>query len=493
MALIKKKYSLLIIILFIGIILRVYALSTESIWLDEGYSIVYAKLDFLQVVRVQDDIPPLYYLILHWWIQFFGDSEFSVRFPSVIFGLMSIFMAYKTACYLFNKNTGILCSLIVSLSVFQIHYSQEARNYSLTALLTLLSMYFFLIFLTDNRKSILASYILFSALLTYSHVYGWFIIISQNIYIFSLFLLSRKTYKIKYKKWILIQISLIIIFAPWIHTFIIRVFDVVPGYTFLKVPNITRTLFSTFIWFSGSKLLLIPFILLWMFSIISYEKIRGRIIWRDFFSSLACYRWQLRFISTRENYFLIVWLLTPIILPLIISRIYTPIYTFRYAIGASLAFYVLVANGINNINHKYIRPIIIVIVTILSLITILNYYTKINKEQWRDVANYIDTNAGNEDLLLFNAKYCQKYVFDYYSKRTDFVKKGFPKKGNNVDKENIVELAPILGGYNRVWIILSHSDANSELIIETISKSYILAYYNKFKGIKLYFFEKKDV
>ena len=110
MALIREKYGWLIIILFIGIILRMYGLSTESIWLDEGYSIVTAKLDLLQVALVQDDVPPLYYLLLHWWIKLFGDSEFSVRFPSVVFGLLSIFMAYKTAQHLFNKNTGILCS-----------------------------------------------------------------------------------------------------------------------------------------------------------------------------------------------------------------------------------------------------------------------------------------------------------------------------------------------------------------------------------------------
>ena len=352
-------------------------------------------------------------------------------------------------------------------------------------------MYFFLNLLVNNRKSILACYILFSALLTYSHVYGWFIIISQNIYIFSLFLLSREIYKINYKNWVLMQISLTILFAPWIPTLIKRIVDVVPGYTFyLQVPRIDRAIFDTFVTFSGSKLLLIPFILLSMLSIISYEKIRGKIIWKDLFNSLTIYRWQLRFISTRENYFLIVWLLTPIILPLVISRIYTPIYTFKYTIGASLAFYILVANGINNIHHKYIKKFVIVLVTILSLVPMFNYYTHINKEQWRDVANYIDRNAKNEDLILFNAQYCQEIIFDYYAKRTNFVKKGFPREGINVDEENLSELAPIVEGYDRVWIILSHSGDNSELIIETLSKSYILKYYNKYRGIKLYFFEK---
>ena len=109
------------------------------------------------------------------------------------------------------------------------------------------------------------------------------------------------------------------------------------------------------------------------------------------------------------------------------------------------------------------------------------------------MANHIDRNARNEDLLLFNANYHREFVFDYYSKRTNLDKKGFPQEGIDVDEESLIELVPIIEGYNRVWIILCHSGDNSELIIETFSKSYILEYYNKFKQIELYFFEKKKV
>ena len=145
MGLIKNKLILLLGILFIGLFLRVYDLGNESIWLDEGCSIRFANLNLSQIISVRDNgLPPLYYIILHWWINLFGDSEFSIRFPSVIFSFLAIFMIYKIGNQIFDKDVGMLSSLLLGLSVFHIHYSQEARTYSLCVLLTLLSMYFFI-------------------------------------------------------------------------------------------------------------------------------------------------------------------------------------------------------------------------------------------------------------------------------------------------------------------------------------------------------------
>ena len=224
MGLIKNKLILLLGILFIGLFLRVYDLGNESIWLDEGFSIRFANLNLSQIISLRDNgLPPLYYIILHWWINLFGDSEFSIRFPSVIFGFLAIFMIYKIGNQIFDKDVGMLSSLLLGLSVFHIHYSQEARTYSLSVLLTLLSMYFFIKLLKKRSHIALIGYILFSILLMYSHLFGLFIIISQNIYLFTLFLLSKEDYKLNLKKWLLIQTVLIALFAPWVKILAIQV------------------------------------------------------------------------------------------------------------------------------------------------------------------------------------------------------------------------------------------------------------------------------
>lgn len=493
MGLIKNKLILLLGILFIGLFLRVYDLGNESIWLDEGYSIRYANLNLPQIISLQDNgLPPLYYIILHWWIHLFGDSEFSIRFPSVIFGFFAILMIYKIGSQIFDKDVGVLSSLLLGLSIFHIHYSQEARTYSLSVLLTLLSMYFFMKLLKKRSHIALIGYILFSILLMYSHVFGLFIIISQNIYLFTLFLLSKEDYKLNLKKWILIQTVLIALFAPWIKSLIIQVLEVAKSSSpSIPVPSI-RSIINSFSTYSGSRLLMLLFLILSSFSIISYEKTNGNTDWKNFFKSVESYCWKIRFLNTNKIYLLLAWLLTPIILPFIISRFSTPIYYTKYTIVASVAFYLLVAKGISSISHKYVKSIIISVIIAFSFLYVWEYYTKINKEQWKDVANYIDTNAKNEDLLLFNSVSCKDLVFDYYSKRTDLIKKGFPAKTRYVNEENIKELGPTVEGYNRAWLILSHSRDKKGLITKTFIESYNLSYHKQYKGIEVYLFEKKE-
>lgn len=491
MKLVKNKTIVLLAILIIGIFFRVYHLGSESIWLDEGISILYAKEVSSQIIQPLGNNPPLYYIILNLWIKLFGKSEFSIRFPSVIFGFLAIFIMYKVGRLIFDRSVGILGSLILGLSVFHIQYSQEARTYSLTVFLTLLSIFFFVKLLKKWSFIVLAGYILSSILLIYSHIFGLLIILAQNIYLLTLFLLSKDTYKLNLKKWILAQSILVVSFIPWIKIFVSRV-KIVQGGFWIPSPSFI-SIASTFTVYSGSGFLMVLFLILSFLSIITYEKIRGNIDRKNIFESIENYCWKIRFLNTKTNYLLLVWLFTPIILPFIVSRFSTPIYSTKYSIVGSLAFYLLVASAISRIRFKYIKPIMISIVVVFSLMNIWKYYSTNHKEQWRDVVNYVETNAKNGDLLLFHAGYCQDFVFDYYSKRTDLVKKQFPeeKTGYAAFKIDKKELMKTVKDYNRVWFILSHSVDRENLIIRTLLESYNSVRHKKYKGIEVYFLKEK--
>ncbi len=487
---IDNKLIVLLTILSIGLFLRIYDLGSESIWLDESASVKFASLNLSQIFFLSEKNPPLYNIILHWWINLFGDSEFSIRFPSVIYGSLSIFMMYKVGNQIFGKNVGVLGSLLLGLSVFHIRYSQEARMYSLSFLLTLLSMYFFIRFLKNRSYKFLISYILFSVLLMYSHIYGLFIIISQNIYLIVLFFSSKELFRLNIKRWILTQFLLIILFIPWIKVFIAQTFGVVKSGFWIPTPSLL-SIVKSFGAYSGGILLFLLFLILLSFSIIKYEGIGSIIDRRNVFKSIkGCYR-KIRLSNINDILLLLVWLSIPIILPFTISLFSTPIYATKYTIVASPAFYLLIAKGINNISHKYLKPTIIGIIIIFSLVYVRGYYINVDKEQWRDVANYVDTNAKNDDLLLFNASYCQQ-VFDYYSKKTGLIKKRFPKAGRYVDKEVIKELAPTVEGHKRVWIILAHSGDKKGLIAKKLVETYNSSYQRKYVGIKISFFESKE-
>ncbi len=65
--------------------------------------------------------------------------------------------------------------------------------------------------------------------------------------------------------------------------------------------------------------------------------------------------------------------------------------------------------------------------------------------------------------MLFNAGNIE-VVFDYYSERNDLIKKPFPEKTRNVNENNIKELEPTVKGYDRIWLILSHSHDYKSMI-----------------------------
>lgn len=486
----KKRALSILTILLVGLFFRLYDLSGESIWLDEGLSIEFANLNLSQIFFLHDTSPPLYYILLHWWIHLFGISEFSVRFPSAILGCLSVFMMYKIGSQLFDNYTGIFSSLLMAFSVFHIQYSQEARTYSLTVLLTLFSMYFFIKLLREMSYINLIGYVIFSILLIYSHIYGLFIIIAQNIHFIVLSLISREPRKLNIIKWSSTQSLLILLFAPWISTFANQVAKVQEDYWITK-PNIATIIFSFKTYSSESILLLLLFLALLPFSFISYEKLQGNMEGKNFFKSLESYQWRIRLLNTDKVYFLFIWMITPVILPFIISRLSQPIYVTRYTIVASSAFYLLVARGISNMQSKHVKSIAIGIVIILSLLSVRGYYNNINKEQLREAAEYIKTYANAGDMLLFTPSYYTQ-AFNCYIRNDHLFKKGFPVDGGKaIDEKDINILWDTVARYNRVWVILSAPGDEKEEIPGTLIKSYNLSRHKAYKDVKLFLFEKR--
>ncbi len=499
-----RSHLILLAILFLGLFLRIYDLSGESIWFDEGYSIWVAKLTLVQTAvdaTTQDMTPPLYYMILNLWVRLFGDSEFSVRFPSVIFGLFAILMIYKLASLMFNKEVGIISSFLLSISQFHIHYSQEARCYTLMALLALVSMYFFIKFQEKERSlTVSIGYGLSSILLIYTHVYGLLIIIAQNIYVFTLFVVSWEDYKCDFKRWVSLQLILFVSFVPWLGFLLAKVSETVEEGFYAKVPSILSIITSFVEYSFGSSLSWLLSLLLLLLSLASLERIKGGINWKDLLNSIENYTLKITLLDVKKIYLLLVWLFTPIILPFVFSQLSTPIYVTRHTIAASLAFYILVAKGIKNINSHFARLAIMTIIAVLSLRVLFGYYyPHIEKEQWREAAKYLDINAQAGDLLVFNCYLCQKWVFDYYSKKNDMRKMAFTKKlqPSYDDKSiNVKELIPSVDGYSKIWYIQCLSEGyldDKELIKKRLTEYYKLLDQKNFFAIEIYSFEKGEL
>src|SRR4030042_3478146 len=148
-----KKNILIIFILFLGLLLRLISLR-QSLWLDEAIGAIavksYSYSGIINDFMKADNHPPLYYFILKFWTNIFGYSEISLRFPSIIFGIGTIYLLFLIAKEIFGlKKKGLanfnyiplVSALFLSTSQFHIYYSQEARMYSMVAFFVCLAFF----------------------------------------------------------------------------------------------------------------------------------------------------------------------------------------------------------------------------------------------------------------------------------------------------------------------------------------------------------------
>jgi uncharacterized membrane protein len=478
----------LLLIIFLGAVLRVYKLGSESIWLDEAFTIQTAHGSLPSIIEEtsKDVHPPLYYFALHYWMQLFGESEFSTRLLSAIFGVLAVLAIYKLATLLFDRATGLLASLLLALSHFNIEFSQEARMYMLLCLLTLLSMYFFIKLLAGKSRLVLAGYILSSTLLMYTHVYSIFILAAQNLYWLSLPFVSRETFTQTWKRWTLAQVALVVLFLPWLSVLMQQVSRVQKGFWIPRQPP--RALFDTFIVFASSRQLALIF-----FPLVALAIFLG-CFGQSEESALESSTGE-----TKENvltsrlkiYLLLLWLLCPIILPFIVSEFSSPIFLPKYTIPASLAFIILAARGFLGVRFHQLRMLLVLFIACFSLIDLRNYYGAVKKDVWRDAVSNFERLARPGDVVLFNERPGQS-PFDYYNKRRDLIEKPFPDYNSELKAENIGELLKSeVEGHERVWLVLSHPGILTPLIPQQLEEWYALVAHRSDPGVEIYLFEKR--
>jgi len=143
-------------ITLLGYWLRVFLLANKGMWLDETFSVWIASHDIsemLQWITRIDQHPPLYYLLLHYWIMYYGDSPFYVRLLSALFGAATIPVIYLIGKRISGDVMGLAAAVLLSLSLFNIYFAQETRMYTLLAFNASVAIYALVRLLTDSRSA----------------------------------------------------------------------------------------------------------------------------------------------------------------------------------------------------------------------------------------------------------------------------------------------------------------------------------------------------
>lgn len=358
----------------------------QSLWRDEAFTYLLAKKDLLKmfILSAKDFTPPVYSLILHFWMKVFGSSEIAIRSLSLVFFFLGLYFFYLFLANVLKIKTRLLYLYMVLyiINPFLNYYAFEARGYSAFSALALMSFYFF-----NTKKS--KAYFISTLIGLYNHYYMLFVLFTQAV-------LKPKRIKEILKPFYF--------FIPWLiftlttHVFVTEQFWIKKSdiKTFLNFPSILYTGYESGLNFFDKKIVFLTLILLFVL-IFGFIKTKGKNLYSLFF----------------------LWaFLTPFIAYLV--SFYKPIFFPRYLIFAAPGILLLLVASLEKMK-TYLKIFFVLIIFVLTLQYNRLQVENRKKSDLRKVVKEIRSQAKNEDLLYVTSELDFHTAQYYFGEKNVFI------------------------------------------------------------------------
>lgn len=324
----------------------------------------------------------------------------------------------------------------------------------------------------------------------YTHYFGFLVLFSQHLYIFmgiGKLKLSRK----KRKAWMLIQMFLLLGYAPWLSIFWEHLSRGGPSWRgtstswFEPLHSFYIFMVGTSCWTLADKLSAGSLLLAAAISIGAYLFPR----WRDWYGVMLPRAWGLIFTSVFVPLGL-VWAYS-------INKI--NVFDNRYLSFSAAAWLLLLGAALAALPR---RKSIIVGGLILAGFAIPmgnQYFVYGYYDNWREVAAIIEKQVRKDEAVAIYPAWNENPL-DYYL-RDDVLIQGIPgtydpisgvtKNYFYIDRENIDQLKSLFAGKQRVWLVLVNQGRSQKLIREWFLSGYKPKYEHQSGGIRIILFEPK--
>jgi 4-amino-4-deoxy-L-arabinose transferase-like glycosyltransferase len=205
----------ILVVLLLAFAFRSYHLDFQSLWGDEGISLLRASLPLREMMRtLPREHLPGFWLLLRVWLSATGTTDFALRYLSLIPSVLAIAIAYRLAADLGSRRAGLVGALLLATSAFQVWYAQEARMYGwLIALGT--GSTWILWRLLNARKwgLLLVGYVLLVSAALNLHFFAFLIPLSHTAFALG-WLISRRSVRI-FARWVAGGFLVLVLYLPW--------------------------------------------------------------------------------------------------------------------------------------------------------------------------------------------------------------------------------------------------------------------------------------
>ena len=395
-----KKEFILFLLVGIGIFFRIYNLNFENLWYDEiiSFWVANPSFSYSETNSIHNQIETtsiLYNVILKIFYQIFGYSVYGGRILSSIFGILGVFSIIYLDRLLNKNNSFVFSTLLISLNIFLIGYSQELRSYSLFFLTSSLTLiYFYKYSQNFNNLRYIFIFGLISLINILVHPFGLILLFSIIFYeLLNTF--NKKKFSISF---IIIILTLLVLSFLFYYKLFINTTDVATDYWWMENPSMsfyTNFYFSNFF---GSRLVGGAHLLILIYLILKNFK-------------------EIKKINILTLFLIII--IFSYLIPIVFGYLFKPTILPRYIIFVLIPIILLISSLTFRYESKRIRTIIIIVLTLLTVgnhfteQTVKQFYkTRVpSKPEYSKAIKYMnDSNIKNYNIKVENMKNNQSSI-----------------------------------------------------------------------------------
>ncbi len=421
--------------------LRVFTITTQSLWRDEVDALRFASApwrDILHTIEEPGWNGPLYFIFLRGWVELTGRSEFALRYFSLLFGVIAVALAWALGRRLSSWITALALAGLFTLSPYFIWYSQEAKMYTLVLAL-----------------AVLAVYALHRALLgcsTFRRRMGWWavVVVGTSLAIYCHILAALL---------IPVEMVLALVWGPRSHrsgwwvgaglAFAWLTFPYLPALRW-ELPLVFKPAQTGYAFYPFNQIL---FEMLNRFGTGVSGLVRTTALWPFVLLLVAGIVWGQA--AWTDRALLLVWLLVPPLAIFLISLNH-PLFTDRYLIWIGPAFYLLVAMGAMAIARLW-KPLGVVAFAAIAGILLAGTYFQSAvqiKSDVRDATHYMEAHLAPDDLVIFQIPYMH-YSFEYYDPHPMQWREGLYTNYGMSEADVDKQMRELIAGHQTVWLFAS--------------------------------------
>lgn len=428
----------LMVLLFVAWALRTATLTLQSMWIDEVMALYFTRGTLSETLRTivqPHHNGPLFYLLLFWWRHLVGDSDFAVRYLSVLFSVLTLPLLYQLARRLLTERTAALAFWLAAFSPFTLWFAQEAKMYALHMWAATASTLALLGAFRKGRWWRWAVYAGLASITLYSHLFGGFLVLAQGV-------MSGILGGKRRRRWLAYGLTMSLLALA--HTPLLQVaWNAVRYYHpqdiwryFVPMKEIARDVLGQYFYrlsyLEVSLWLLLPPAVLLLGGILALPRFRRGDAW-----------------------ILPVQALLPVLVFYPISY-RAPVYSAKYLSAVLPAVLILVAWGAERIARLW-RPLGIgtAVLGLLMVNGIVRDLTHpaVQRGDWRFVARYVETHEGPNDVVVISAFYTSHAFQRYYRGHSTVL----PFEANPYEPESVYQ--ELSEQYDRMWLVLHHDKA----------------------------------